>query len=162
MNSPSDLKIPKYKILSNEEIMRANAILYDYFRNSRYPKRIEKLKLAEKAGVSLQFVINFFYNTRSRIQNLEKRQAYINAEQRNTYLKNNINNHSGYSKIYEENLDFHSENKYLNGGNNNLYKSLPIISPSLLNLSSDSLNTELFSKIKVFDELNFENINNLN
>lgn len=167
MSRDNNSKDGEYKFLSDHELIRANSILYEYFRNNRYPKRIEKLKLAEKAGVTLQFVINFFYNTRSRIKHLERRQSFLENRNRSLYFSKEPGLYYRYPSFLDDAHNpfcFRSPEhgiSILNGMNNSLYKSLPIVSPTLLN--EFRMNHDNFcSKIQMFEDGNIENMNNMN
>lgn len=166
MSTNSDLKASDGKVLNTSSIIKANAILYEYFRNNRYPKRVEKLRLAEKAGVSLQFVINFFYNTRSRIKSLEKRQVYLNNNYKNSYYYSRSGNFYRYPMFSgDENYFTFRSPEYgvcvLNGRNNSLYKSLPIVSQKLLEETALD-NRSICTNIQLNDEINQENLSNFN
>lgn len=166
MSTNSNLKASDEKVLNCNSIIKANAILYEYFRNNRYPKRVEKLRLAEKAGVSLQFVINFFYNTRSRIKSLEKRQVYLNNNYKNSYYYSGSRNFYRYPMFSgDDNYFTFRSPEYgvcvLNGRNNSLYKSLPIVSQRLL--EEETLdNQSICTNIQLNDEINQENLSNFN
>lgn len=162
----SNVKQSNYQISSEERIKKANDILYEYFRNNRYPKKIEKLRLAEKANVTLQFVINFFYTTRSRIKNIEKLQ-YNNYNSSMVamadkdfvqyyWYKNNQKRFKGavmrpLSGLYN----------FMNGNKNNLYKSPPTIMPvSFYECDSRECEDIKFTKVQISEDLNNENISN--
>lgn len=58
-------------IMTFENIRRADEILLGFFNIKRYPLRQEKRQMAELAGVTLQYVINFFYHTRNIAKKIE-------------------------------------------------------------------------------------------
>lgn len=52
-------------------LRKAEAILLGFFNIKRYPLRAEKREMAKVAGVSLHFVISFFYHTRTIAKKIE-------------------------------------------------------------------------------------------
>lgn len=54
-----------------------HSTLLEFFNEKRYPSKDEKRRIAAITGTDLQYVINFFYNTRSRVKKIEgKDKAY--------------------------------------------------------------------------------------
>lgn len=163
MGMSSSLNLPQ-NMLSEEQKKRANAILLEYFHNNRYPKKTEKLKLAERAGVTLQFVINFFYNTRSRIKSLEKQQYFCTNTQRIEPFPSDFDQQiriCNQNHIRFANKELDKRIGFMNGSNNSLYISMPLIKPILLYEHDFEANDELrYTKIHVFDDASLENMNN--
>lgn len=120
---------------TEQEMANADKILYEYFRNNRYPKRPEKLRLAEQTGVDLQYVVNFFYNARSQVKKFEKEQRVQMSQWVNSFGQL-VNNKCRHCMLLEQesfqNAKFDQINQRPRGDRNHLYLSSPFLQPALL------------------------------
>lgn len=62
----------KNKVNCINTLRKIDATLLGFFNIKRYPLRAEKRQMAELVDVTLQYVINFFYQTRSCANKFEK------------------------------------------------------------------------------------------
>jgi len=116
--------------IASDNSKQADEILFEYFKINRYPKKTEKIKLAAKANVTLQYVMNYFYNARGRERKAEKEcpdnaRATMHMEyQCPRYIRFPINWFRGISQpvIFRR----------PKGNSSSLYLRSPIILPSLL------------------------------
>ncbi|ELA42402.1 uncharacterized protein VICG_00501 [Vittaforma corneae ATCC 50505] len=122
---------------SEQETENADRILYEYFRNNRYPKKAEKLRLAEQVGVDLQYVVNFFYNARSQVKKLEKEQQEQVGRKTSSFGRL-INSKCRHCIILGQenfqNMKFVPISERLRGDCNHLYLGSPILQPALLEI----------------------------
>lgn len=110
---------------------KADKILYEYFKINRYPKKQEKIKLAQKANVDFQYVVNFFYNARSQVKKDERDKHLM--ESNNIISDDNTNRLPGLS----HNTDHHTDIKRSKGNCNFLYLNPPVLQRNLKELESN-------------------------
>lgn len=118
-----------------EDMKNCDRILLEYFKNNRYPKKPEKIKLAMKANVSLQYVVNFFYNARSRAKKAER-------ERLENCLESTLEEYGTTKCTHMSlNLDESTRNsrmcRKLCGNRNYLYLRSPILRPELHKFIND-------------------------
>lgn len=134
-------------------------VLYEYFKNNRYPKKAEKQRLAEKTNVTVQYVVNFFYNTRSRIRRKEKQEATACRKgHRGIYCEFKIETADQPNPEY---TDFPIQQKELlkfRGDQNDLYISEPKIESFLLVDKNDENIKN--SELSVYDDVYFKDSRN--
>lgn len=147
--------------LLNKSSKEADMILYEYFKNNRYPKKSEKQRLAEKTNVPVQYVVNFFYNARSRIRRLEKQEANGRKKKgEGLYSEFKISPIDRTCSEYSD-LPMHSQRiPKFRGFQNNLYISEPKIEAFLLvDDNNENIKNSEFSECD--DNMYFKNSNGI-